>query len=194
LAVGELFAKRLDDFGVFYRYLKSPEYVGTTLHGSTRQEQFSQYLQAQQEQVSINQIRQEILGNQTATTPNVPAQTQNIVSLPKDQTSTNPSGSSSKTELVALVLLLQKLKSNDLIVSKDQLQILDIATNQFEILQATFISQPDLTVAFELNTKTNVVSRVRVLGKNGDQNVSGEFLLENLANQIKGQPLRVKRK
>lgn len=67
VAVSDLFAQRLNDFGVFFRYLNSPEYVGTTLHGNTRQAQFDAFLQAQQEQVSIDQVRREILGDVTST-------------------------------------------------------------------------------------------------------------------------------
>lgn len=61
-AVNELYAKRLKDFGVFFRFLNAPEYVQTTLHGTTREEQFKQYLAAQGAQIDIDQLRREIRG------------------------------------------------------------------------------------------------------------------------------------
>lgn len=68
-AVGELFAKRLDDFGNFYRFLSTPEYVSTTIHGNTNQERFNQFMAAQQQQVSIEEVRKEIVGGETQTAP-----------------------------------------------------------------------------------------------------------------------------
>ncbi len=47
VAVNELFTKRLESFGVFFRFLNSPEYVSTPLYGATRQEQFNQFLAIQ---------------------------------------------------------------------------------------------------------------------------------------------------
>ena len=83
VAVSELYAQRLKDFGVFYRYLNSSEYVSTTLHGSSRKNQFDQFVQAQQEQVSIDQVRQEILSGQatpaTPVTPAIPSADQAVV-------------------------------------------------------------------------------------------------------------------
>ena len=60
-AVSELYAKRLKKFGLFFRFLNSPEYVQTALHGATRQEQFKQYIAAQSAQVDINELRREIM-------------------------------------------------------------------------------------------------------------------------------------
>lgn len=73
LAVNELFAKRLDDYGIFFRYLNSPEYSSTTLHGSTNQIRYNKFLNDQQEQITIDELREEILGvdsnNQRTLTP-----------------------------------------------------------------------------------------------------------------------------
>ncbi|MFA5829162.1 MAG: FecR domain-containing protein [Candidatus Gracilibacteria bacterium] len=60
VAVADLFAQRLQDFGVFYRYLNSQEFVGTTLHGTTHREQFDAFLQLQQK-VNISDVQAEIL-------------------------------------------------------------------------------------------------------------------------------------
>ena len=76
VAVSELFAKRLQDFGIFFRFLNSSEYVNTTLHGSTHQEQFQEFLHLQlaQEQVDIQDVRKEILGD-SSTSSSVSADT-----------------------------------------------------------------------------------------------------------------------
>lgn len=72
-AVGELFAKRLDDFGNFYRFLSTPEYVSTTIHGNNNQERFNQFVAAQQQQVSIEEVRKEIVGGDAGVPTTSPA-------------------------------------------------------------------------------------------------------------------------
>ncbi len=47
VAVSELYAKRLEDFGIFFRFLNSPEYVFTSGRGASRQEQFDRFLAVQ---------------------------------------------------------------------------------------------------------------------------------------------------
>ncbi len=75
VAVGDLFKKRLEDFGIFFRFLNSSEYVNTTLHGSTHQEQFQQFLEIQKtidQSVNIEDVRKEILNEIAPQVPVMP--------------------------------------------------------------------------------------------------------------------------
>ncbi len=73
-AVGELFAQRLVDYGVFFRYLNSPEFSGTALHGTSHREQYQQFLQAQQVgrgTVDINEVRNDVANQASPPAENV---------------------------------------------------------------------------------------------------------------------------
>lgn len=61
-AVNELFNKRLADFGIFWEYLQATEYSLTQLHGASHSERFEAFKKVQEEVVSFEDIRQEILG------------------------------------------------------------------------------------------------------------------------------------
>lgn len=63
-AVNELFDRRLDDFGVFWEYLKSDEYSTTKLHGASHEERFNAFKGLQDKELSFDDIREEILGLQ----------------------------------------------------------------------------------------------------------------------------------
>jgi len=266
VAVNDIYNQRLADFGVFFRYLNSPEYVATTLHGASHQDQFSQFIQAQQEQVSINEIRQEIIGGQTqqvltvqqileqartdfsaagvtnlsfgaftgpeqkyipvvsaivsntgfqatydwdqklvsqivATNGSVisqePVKLENLTHLIQTLTApqpvaqvTQPQPSQpvpvvSKTELVAKVLLLQKLKGNDVAVPQDQITIVDIRKSLFSVQQATLVSDQSITFRFDVDGKNNVVSNLVVKTQTGDRSYDGTLSLSDLSVQVK---------
>lgn len=61
-AVNELFEKRLEDFGIFWQYLNSPEYSTTPIHGRTHAERFEAFKIIQEEILTFQDIREEILG------------------------------------------------------------------------------------------------------------------------------------
>ncbi len=275
VAVNQLFDQRLQDFGTFYRYLSSPEYVATTLHGASRQDQFNQFVQAQQEQVSIDQIRQEILGNQTTTptitTDQILAQaqqdfsaigagnvvfgtlsdvTQKLIPLnsavvagatiqgqydwdnkllsqiyagdtlistdpvalnnlalliqtklqqqqqavqptpqpvpqPSPSPSPSPSSNISKTELVAKVLLIQKLKTYDIGVTQDAVTIDDLSNSLFTVSSAILISDQSITFSFDVDGKNNIVTNLAVQILGGSKPVSGTLNLSDVSAQVK---------
>ena len=62
-AVNELFNKRLADFGVFWEYLQATEYSSTQLHGASHSERFEAFKKIQEEVLSFEDIRNEILGS-----------------------------------------------------------------------------------------------------------------------------------
>lgn len=61
-AVNQLFEKRLDDFGVFWQYLNSPEYSTTPLHGASHSERYEEFKKVQEEIVTFSDVQEEILG------------------------------------------------------------------------------------------------------------------------------------
>lgn len=61
-AVNELFEKRMQDIGVFWEYLKSPEYYDTNLHGASHEERFEAFKAVQEKEITYQDIREEILG------------------------------------------------------------------------------------------------------------------------------------
>ncbi|MCC6643139.1 hypothetical protein IT411_00130 [Candidatus Peregrinibacteria bacterium] len=60
VAVSQLFRERLEDYGVFNRFLNSPEYVNSTGRGTTYKQRFEQFKKDNQESVSIDQLRSEL--------------------------------------------------------------------------------------------------------------------------------------
>ncbi len=270
-AIGDLFAKRLQDFGVFFRYLSSPEYVSTNLHGTTRQQQFDAFLQAQQEQIDINQVRKEILGDQTnstvsvtqilagvekdfgsvgvtnlqlgnldnttvrfveiktatynnvvfqaqydwdkklisavtsngavlsndgirienlplllngQTSPNNPT-TNPVTTVPTTPATTTPTPTVSKTDRVAKILLIQKLKANGISVSEDQIMIVNISQNAFSIQGAHLVTdQQNTSFNFYMQGKDSMVSALVVNLASGAKNVDGVFALSELSGKV----------
>lgn len=63
VAVTELFNERLQDYGIFSRFLNSPEYVSSTVRGSTPRQRFEQFKKDNKQMVSIEQLRQELLND-----------------------------------------------------------------------------------------------------------------------------------
>lgn len=275
VAVNDLYAKRLQDFGVFFRYLNTPEYVATTLHGSSRKAQFDDFVQAQQEQVSIDEVRREILGNQTApvvTTDMILAQAQkdfgsinaqevifgalvdvnqkvvplnsavvsgvNIrgqynwdskllsqiyagdilvsadpvnlgnlaqlvqtktqqpvqvpetqqqgpVSQPVEQPAQTPVPVVSKTERVAKILLMQKLKAADIAVTEADLTIVDLGTSQFGVAKAILVSDQSVSFSFDVDGKNNIVTNLVVTTAAGPVPVDGTLNLADVSARVK---------
>lgn len=278
VAVNDLYAKRLNDFGVFFRYLNSPEYVATSLHGSSRKVQFDQFVQAQQEQVSIEEIRQEILGNQAApviTPEKILAQAQkdfadigaqnvqfgpfndikqkilalnsatvlgveihaqyawdsrlvsqiytgdtlisadpvnlaNLARLIKTKTEVvpetpdvpvmptpsptpassptpAPAPTGSKTERVAKILLIQKLKVSDIALTEADLSIVDLALSKFTVSKAILVSDQSISFSFDIDGKNNVVTNLVLFTKDGQHPVVGTFGLTDVSDRLKSE-------
>jgi|GEM_PF-6399813 len=59
VAVTALFNERLEDYGVFSRFLNSPEYVSSSVRGSTPRQRFEQFKADNQQVVSIEDLRKE---------------------------------------------------------------------------------------------------------------------------------------
>ena len=270
VAVNELYAKRLEDFGVFFRYLNSPEYVGTTLHGASRKNQFQEFVQAQEEQISIDEVRQEILGNQTApvvTTDQILSQIQKdfaaigatSVSLgtlrdisqrsisvsnvavagvsvrgqydwnnkllseiyagnallstepvklsnlellvktktqqPKPQPAVQPEPEPSptpvpvptvsKTERVAKILLIQKLKAGDIGTTEADLVINDLSKSFFTVGNAILVSDQSISFSFDVDGKNSIVTNLVVHTAAGDKPGEGSLNLADVSAQVK---------
>lgn len=60
VAVSELFRQRLEDYGVFNRFLNSPEYVNSSGRGVSFKQRFEQFKKDNQEIVSIDELRSEL--------------------------------------------------------------------------------------------------------------------------------------
>jgi hypothetical protein len=60
VAVTGLFNERLQDFGIFSRFLNSPEYVSSTVRGSTPRERFEQFKLDNEQDLSLEEIREEL--------------------------------------------------------------------------------------------------------------------------------------
>ncbi|MBU1446209.1 hypothetical protein KKD70_03030, partial [Patescibacteria group bacterium] len=63
-AINQLFDKRLADFGVFWQYLNSPEYSQTPLHGAFHKDRYEEFKKIQEDLVTFDDIREEILGEE----------------------------------------------------------------------------------------------------------------------------------
>jgi len=61
-AINKLFDKRLADFGIFWQYLNSPEYSQTPLHGVSHKDRYEEFKKVQNEIITFDDIREEILG------------------------------------------------------------------------------------------------------------------------------------
>ncbi len=86
-AIADLFAQRLKDFGIFYRFLNSMEYVETTLHGNTHRQQFEEFMKVQQA-VNIVDVKNEILNKDLT---NVPKESESLA-LPSSNTQERDAG------------------------------------------------------------------------------------------------------
>jgi RNAse (barnase) inhibitor barstar len=82
VAVSQLFSDRLQDYGVFSRFLGSPEYVDSKVKGITMRDRFEAFKKDYQEEVSIDTLRQELGGGQPVTSSTTGTTT--------DSTTTNP--------------------------------------------------------------------------------------------------------
>lgn len=77
VAVSELFHQRLEDYGLFGRFLNSPEYVTSTSRGSTPEQRFEQFKEDNKQNVSIDELRREFGGGEVyevGRSVNVPTQ------------------------------------------------------------------------------------------------------------------------
>ncbi len=70
-AVSKLFADRLQDYGVFSRFLSTPEYVNSSIRGATMQERFDEFRRNNVQSVTIEDLRNE-LSDPNATSPKAP--------------------------------------------------------------------------------------------------------------------------
>jgi hypothetical protein len=59
VAVTDLFNERLANYGVFSRFLNSPEYVSSSVRGSTPRQRFEQFKADNQQVISIEDLRKE---------------------------------------------------------------------------------------------------------------------------------------
>lgn len=62
-AISQLFERRLEDFGVFWQYLNSPEYSSVPLHGASHNERFESFKKVQKDIITFSEIQEEILGD-----------------------------------------------------------------------------------------------------------------------------------
>lgn len=60
VAVSELFRQRLEDYGVFNRFLNSPEYVNSSGRGVSFKQRFEQFKKDNQGTISIDDLRSEL--------------------------------------------------------------------------------------------------------------------------------------
>lgn len=60
VAVKQLFTDRLQDYGIFNRFLNSQEYVSSSLRGATPQERFEQFKKDNTQEVSIDLLQEEM--------------------------------------------------------------------------------------------------------------------------------------
>jgi hypothetical protein len=60
VAVKDLFQERLEDFGLFSRFLSSQEYVSSALRGATPRERFERFKLDNTEEISLEQLQQEM--------------------------------------------------------------------------------------------------------------------------------------
>lgn len=122
VAVADLFAQRLQDFGVFYRYLNSQEFVGTTLHGTTHREQFDAFLQLQQK-VNINDVKAEILTQANGQQQNPPV------------TQTPPVDQTAQTQQNPLLNMIQAGGQTQVIDTSTQTQVTQEPATQQQTTQ-----------------------------------------------------------
>jgi hypothetical protein len=184
-AVSDLFARKLEDFGVFYRYLNSPEYSATNLHGSSRQEQFQEFLKAQQERVSINEVRNEILNGNTGSTAS-PTGTVKRPRVPTPQPSPapKPSDSTAQVQRAAKILLFQKLKANGITAGENNITVVDVTQNHYQITNASLSSHSNIHFSFTFKGKEPLITDLVIHTETADIKPEGTFEFKNLAEKI----------
>lgn len=127
--------------------------------------------------VSKEPIRLENLGQ--ILVPPVQAQPQ-PAPAPAGSTQTE-TGTESKADRVAKILLIQKLKSNDIAALGSNIEIKDSFAGLFVVQNASLISDPKVKIAFGFNNKTNKAF-VSVVGTvSGQQSLQGEIDLAELS-------------
>lgn len=61
VAIKQLFDERLEDFGIFYRFLSSQEYVSSTVRGITMRERFDRFKKDNKELIKNDEVSAEII-------------------------------------------------------------------------------------------------------------------------------------
>jgi hypothetical protein len=87
----------------------------------------------------------------------------------------------SKADRVAKILLIQKLKSNDIAAVSSNIEIKDASAGLFVVQNASIISDPKVKIAFGFNNKTNKAFVAVVGTVSGQQSLEGEIDIADLA-------------
>lgn len=257
-AVNELFNKRLADFGVFWEYLQATEYSSTQLHGASHSERFENFKKIQEEVLSYEDIRDEILGGEEVSQESIDeivnnakeeleeAGIQNIefgtyedlsrtkipilsaraggiefratydwdrqllsniivdntvisqdgvklskakkfitqtiaaLSQAEEKETTTTVVTEEEDELagvkrVASVFLADKFADMGMVITMDNVEVLDIDVGHYKVTDVYFSEEKSATFSFEYNTSDDKVSNLVVHTQNGDKSVDDTF-------------------
>lgn len=87
----------------------------------------------------------------------------------------------SKAEKVAKILLIQKLKANDVSAVESNITIADQANQMYIVNGATLISEPNIQIAFIFNNREDQASSFTVRTTEGDFKLTGFVALKDIS-------------
>ncbi len=91
----------------------------------------------------------------------------------------------SKADRVAKILLLQKLKANDITASENNIEIKDRANGIFVINGAKLVSNPSIQIAFGFMNKTGIATAIMIRTPLGDKKLEGDLAIADLSAKAK---------
>ncbi len=109
------------------------------------------------------------------------------VSLEPSFTSSPPEDSSniSKTERVARILLIQKMKNKGILVKNENIIVEDATSGIFVIKEASLIKDSKLVFTFHFKNKENMAEKVQLITPEGVQGVAAVVEFDSLVEALK---------
>ncbi len=89
----------------------------------------------------------------------------------------------SRADRVAKILLIQKLRANDISVLEENITIADSANQMYVVNGATLVSKPSIQVAFVFNNREDVASSLTVRAPSGDYKLTGSVALAEISTE-----------
>jgi hypothetical protein len=91
----------------------------------------------------------------------------------------------SRAEKVSRLLLIQKMKNNDITLLDADITVTDLEAGLFTIKKAVLIDHSDVTIGFSFNGKENLASLVIVSTPTGPKQIEGDVKLADLSAKAK---------
>jgi hypothetical protein len=111
-----------------------------------------------------------------------PVQTQQQTQIQTQQTQVSPD--LSRSEKVAKILLIQKLKGKDIRATESGITVTSVSDKLFELSHVSLISRPEIIFSFRYDDKTGKAYDVILHTASGDRPVDAEVALDDLVARV----------